>query len=770
MHLRKGRYFTLNYAPFADNPTYNDQTNGGTGLGKTISFELATRNCLKNDSTVIDCMDSSNGSERGIRITASEAIIKSNNFGLSAKFRENTRIKIDFVIEGKQTAYKYRTISGKDATEWEEDTSNEALCIIYVDGVYQGLRVIPNSTTFLQGNSNIDASFIRFGSEDCDLDIYNIRVYDQALTPAQIVNNYAYDTPKFEEKLEIARRNDIFDATSIGNKPNINMEKLRKARPDLPFWFVKMDKTLYPTEVLPNDKEEWKTMTLTEWRNPANVDDPGEDAISFTSDAGKFRNQGTSSMSYPWPWRNWDWKADKKQGVNEGKFVLGDGTKSKTWNQYAGIPEGLKKITLKKDYASSEMCNNAITSEMYTDMALGIGDTFPNVLSPAMRALGSKTPFRLTFKAMPCFMFQEWNDASYQGTAGKGYDALGMMNLIPNKNECGHLGFMAPYDWDTCRAQSWELCDNMDDWFWYTKLDGIKRNADGTYSNDVKTCYEARYPKDSTLNKQDDGSFKWNSKDDEADFGMTPDGYDTITNDQYAAIRTEQTDIIDFHNWLVDTNRQIAVDYFEANGHYRTLEPHEENADWNRKRNEPYTLDTPDYRRDKFKAEAEARLIIDQFCMYYVWREQFWAFDSGFKNLQVYTMGPNPDLEGSAVMQWGCMVRDADTTLGIQNTGKSIFPPHLEDTDYYLAEEDAEGNAVNNIQFVYDGAKGLYHNKSIAAKPGGGHAVLNGQLGSLWINLRDTFGARIGEIVIVFGTRPKNVKKALKNVWDRQPV
>jgi hypothetical protein len=50
LHLKKGRYLTLNYAPFSENPTVGTTSTPGTGVGKTISFELATRNCLKNDS------------------------------------------------------------------------------------------------------------------------------------------------------------------------------------------------------------------------------------------------------------------------------------------------------------------------------------------------------------------------------------------------------------------------------------------------------------------------------------------------------------------------------------------------------------------------------------------------------------------------------------------------------------------------------------------------------------------------------------------------
>ena len=121
MHLRKGRYFTIDYTPFDENPTYNDQTNQGNGRGKTISIEFATRNCLNQNSKVIECLDNSNGDERGFVITASNATLKSNKFKLGAEFKEDTRIRIDFVIEGKQTKYEentYRIGSFGAALRW----------------------------------------------------------------------------------------------------------------------------------------------------------------------------------------------------------------------------------------------------------------------------------------------------------------------------------------------------------------------------------------------------------------------------------------------------------------------------------------------------------------------------------------------------------------------------------------------------------------------------------------------------------------------------
>ena len=91
---------------------------------------------------------------------------------------------------------------------------------------------------------------------------------------------------------------------------------------------------------------------------------------------------------------------------------------------------------------------------------LGIANTIPGALSPAQRATGGKnTPYRLTFIAQPCFMFRKYSDPTKVGSAGAGYEALGMMNLIPNKNECASLGFFDKWFWDPekdMRCQSWE--------------------------------------------------------------------------------------------------------------------------------------------------------------------------------------------------------------------------------------------------------------------------------------------------------------------------
>ena len=780
MRLRKGRKFTLNYNPFNVNPTYSSDGNNGTGNGMTISIEFATRNALNQQASVISCMSNDSlGNPRGFEVLANKATIYSKSNTLYADFKEDTRIRLDFVIDGKQYPYPYDTVwtedGGKGETVSKKETEYEALAIIYVDGVYQALAIIPPGDSYMQSNGGVPISF---GSDECDLDIYNIRIYNQALTPIQIVQNYAYDTPNVKNKLAIAQRNQnvLTIDPQRPQKPNINIEGLRIARPNLPFFYVEMDTEADPSEVLPKDKKKWKLMKMTQYKNPANTNSQLNGNASFEIEYGVMRNQGTSSMTYPWPWRNWDWKTGDDEFPQGKKYyyipTIDDpqAIKTKYWAQYSGMDSispsdgkgNIRKITLKKDYASSEMCNNAVTSEMFTDMALGIANSIPGVLSPAQTATGgSKSPYRLTFVAQPCFMFRKYSDPTKEGTAGKGYEALGMMNLIPNKNECAYLGFFDKWQWDPekdMRAQSWELADNYPEYFWKQEIKTLEKlDATGNYKNHIDGYYEARYPKDTTVFFKNDEA--------DGDFGMvTPDNVD---DNQLLAVQEEQKDLVQFHNWLVSTNRQIPIEYKEQTGDYRSLDSNELAQSWNIAEGKPiHTKDTPEYRLAKFKAEGEDRMIVDQFALYYIWREMFWAYDSGLKNLQIYTMGVSPRIENPNIntpMQWGCMVRDADTTLGIQNQGRIEFLPYLEDVDYYT---EVNGEKV----WHFDALKTAY-DESVITKLEGKH-VLNGQLCSLWVNLRDAFGDRIKAVYQALNSNSDftywTAGKAIKRFRDHQ--
>lgn len=643
MHVRRGKFISLNYLPFSVNPAFgNDSDVIGTKTGLTISLEFATRNCVLRDAEVIRCVY--NGV--GFVIKANSLTFASNSESLSADFKEDTHIRVDLVIEGNLTRYVY-----EDGGETK--TSDEARMLVYVDGVYQQMKLITSSTSFKQ----VVAQEIIIGSDYCDIDVYCIRAYRTALNMKAITDNYAFDTPNVDEKIKIAARNDIFDSNL-----NVSYAKLVTARPNLPIMLLGMEK-------LPDSKTKIP-IASTVFTNPNNTDNYDAGAASFTSSDDEIGNQGTSSLNYPMPYRNFDEKFS-------GEKIMVNGVKYSKYITYPGMPPA-KSFTYKKDYASSEMCNNVIMSMIYTEMGYALKDTFPNVLTLAQKNLGLQ--YRQTLFGFPFFIFKYWNEQ---------YTPMGMFNFINYKNDEKYLGFTGNYTWEKSRAQCWEIRDN--NVFWETAYeapywDPEANEGAGGEKNDIFRFYEGRYPKDSTYNENNDF------------------GHAAVEGEIEGAI-DETKDLLRLHNWLVSTNQANATGALLA-------------TKYTDKYGIVHSYDNAAYRRAKFITEQPDYLIIEQWVLYYIWREQFWMYDSGSKNLDLYTM------DG---IHWGCMVRDADTAMGIDNEGRFVFPPYLEDKDYIVGDK-----------FVYDKT----------AMPEGGRGVLNGQHGTIWINVRDCFGDMIQQMYV----------------------
>ena len=668
LHLRRGREISINYYPFMDNPAFgNGEDVPGTKKGMTFSIELATRNCVKRDASVVRCIDNGVGFE----FLANSMTFASNSESLEVDYKEDTRVRIDLVIEGQPITYTY---DDNGVTK----TSDEARMIVYVDGVYQQMLLLSSVSNFAQGISQP----ITIGSEYCDVDVYCIRAYRTALDMKGITDNYAYDTPKVDDKIAIAKRCDVFDSSL-----NVSYPKLVTARPNLPIMLIGM-------ETLPNSKTKIPVAT-TNYNNPLNPDNYDAGNPSWSSANDEMGNQGTSSMNYPMPYRNFDWKTLSKS------FLVGGQTYKKI-PLYAGMPP-IGKLTFKKDYASSEMANNIICTELYNQMAVGLKDTFPNCLNDAQATL-DYNKYRLGLKGIPFFIFKYWNNE---------YTPMGMFNFIPNKNEEAYLGFVDPFTWEKSRAQSWEIRDNNIFWDFYLDESAWDAEAGKLIKNCAFSYYEAIYPKDSA-NKSGGESL---------DFG------DASTEAQVEISKNETKDILRLHNWLVSTNQSLATGalletpYVDASGN-------------------TYNYDTAAYRLAKFVTEHNYYLVLDQWILYYIWREQLWMFDSGSKNLQIHTY------DGQ---HWGCHVRDADTALGIDNEGRFVFPPYLEDTDFRKGSE-----------FIFNQKR----------QPEGSETVLNGQLGAIWINIRDAFGDRIQQMYTTLydnATLTKfNYEQAIKWFEDHQ--
>ena len=196
---------------------YNSFANDFRSTGKTIEFEFETRDVTDYDSVILSCMNAG----IGLEVTAQKAIFRSEQTSIETQFKEDERVRISFVIEKK---------------------AENRLIFVYINGEICGLIQYPEQDNFTQPNP----AGISIGSSDCTADIFNIRVYDNALNRYQLLDNYIADMDNLELKRKLYARNSIYD-----DYGNLSYEKL--ANQNISFTIV---------GELPTFKGDKKTVTL----------------------------------------------------------------------------------------------------------------------------------------------------------------------------------------------------------------------------------------------------------------------------------------------------------------------------------------------------------------------------------------------------------------------------------------------------------------------------------------------------------------------------
>lgn len=288
---------TIPYQPFAKD---------FRGTGKTIEIEFATSNVLNYDSVILSCMSGG----RGIEITSQKAMLKSEQSEIFTQYKEDEHVRIAFVAEKR---------------------SENRLLYIYINGIMSGAVQYPADDDFSQ-QTPVNISI---GSNDCTIDLYTIRVYDNDLTRYQILNNWIADTQVAETMLERYNHNNVYDdygSIVIANLPS-----------DLPYMVL-------TAAELPQYKGDKKTIS-------GYYVDPVDSSKSFTFENAEANVQGTSSQYYPR--KNYKIKF-------KGGFTNNAGTTSKTYALRDGaIP--VNTFTFKADVASSEGCNNVELVRLYND-------------------------------------------------------------------------------------------------------------------------------------------------------------------------------------------------------------------------------------------------------------------------------------------------------------------------------------------------------------------------------------------------------------------
>lgn len=275
--------------------------------GKTLEFEIATRDVMNYDAEVLTCYSG----DRGFKITAQQLRLASEQSELGSRYKENEHIRVTFVAEKK---------------------SENRLLLCYINGIMSGAVQYPEDDDFSQATP----VGITVGSSDCTTDIYTIRAYDNDLTRHQILDNWIADTQKSSDRLARYTRNDVYDEYG-----QIVISKLPK---DLPYLVIQGSD-------LPQFKGDKKDCS-------GYFTDPTNPERNFSFSDAQIDVQGTSSQYY---YRK-NYKIKLKNGL-----IMYDGSTLSTYQMNDNaVPTDT--FTMKADVASSEGAFNVVLSMLYNDL------------------------------------------------------------------------------------------------------------------------------------------------------------------------------------------------------------------------------------------------------------------------------------------------------------------------------------------------------------------------------------------------------------------
>ena len=388
---------------------YNSFANDFRSTGKTIEFEFETRDVTDYDSVILSCMNAG----IGLEVTAQKAIFRSEQTSIETQFKEDERVRISFVIEKK---------------------AENRLIFVYINGEICGLIQYPEQDNFTQPNP----AGISIGSSDCTADIFNIRVYDNALNRYQLLDNYIADMDNLELKRKLYARNSIYD-----DYGNLSYEKL--ANQNISFTIV---------GELPTFKGDKKTVTLV-------YEDREHPERSWVATGVEIDVQGTSSQWYP--------RKNFKTKCKQGFTMTATGEHA---DKVAIFEEEIpvNVFCFKADFAESSGVHNTGMARLIDYILRGMG-----FLTEAQKA---DPRVRTTVNGRPSVMWHQTSEDDERTSLGK-------YNFNNDKSTNETFGFKAG-------CESWEILNNTSDRVLFKRSDYITVDSEGNI--EWLKDFEARYP------------------------------------------------------------------------------------------------------------------------------------------------------------------------------------------------------------------------------------------------------------------------------------
>ena len=430
--LSNGDSIEINYKPLTPEVATN---------GLTFEIEFSTFN-VSDDDTVILNMKDDNGNA-GLLITASEAIFSDSlSDTVSTKFKSNENYRLAFVVAPTN-------IYGKP------------IILIYVNGAICGGIGFPSIAKFIV-DKNINIS----SSPSAGVKVKHIRIYNEALTSEDILNNYMLYRDTFREMEDIYTRNDLYVSTGVFD--------LNKIANILPIMLI-TDSDIDPER---NNIENMMSFTSVDKKTPIllkqvlyiNNLDP---TTSFCCEYPQMTCQGTSSMNYPiknlrlylkdkakgkygtWPLSelymgdpkdpekmvslsNPHGSGSMKGKKGKGKVAFKSGLAG-TFSEGERIPQEVNCWTFKADYAESSSSHNTgaarIWNQVMRDAILGNKYVSRTRAQAAVMNTNDKRDVRTAVDGFPCVVFYRYSEDDLN------WKFLGKFNFNNDKSTESVFGF-----------------------------------------------------------------------------------------------------------------------------------------------------------------------------------------------------------------------------------------------------------------------------------------------------------------------------------------
>lgn len=208
---------------------------------------------------------------------------------------------------------------------------------LFINGVMNREILYTSTDIFKNGTLSM-----RIGSNNCDIDIYGIRVYKKGLSASDVRQDYMSSIPSIDDKVAFKEANDI-----LSSNGTISYDKAK----------VKYN-TLVWTGRIPS----YSTGDVS-YEGKLHIEIIGDSAHSGDITNLKIKGQGSSSKGY-WKWNH---QYDMDKLASPSVFTNLDGDEFSGYALTDNDPEA-KKLVAKLNWASSMQSHKLGSTAMYTDL------------------------------------------------------------------------------------------------------------------------------------------------------------------------------------------------------------------------------------------------------------------------------------------------------------------------------------------------------------------------------------------------------------------